>query len=110
MQGLLLKPQFPSPGVVWGRKEGLGRALASSEALLDIQGVLCEHEKPVPKKDQDTRASARGSLTHDRDTMQHHLRSTARGAGQYLEGWEQQARKWMWMVLGGHPAQPHPLV
>lgn len=58
MQGLLLKPQFPSPGVVWGRKEGLGRALASSEALLDVQQVLCEREKPAPKTDQDTRGPA----------------------------------------------------
>lgn len=56
----------------------------------------------MPKKDQDTKkARASGQQSHDMGTVRHHLRSTAPGVGQYLEGWEQKARKWMWMMLGG---------
>lgn len=110
MQGPLLKPQSPSPGEVWGRKEGWRRALASSEALLGVQQVLCEHEKPAPKTVQDTRrASTRGQQTHDMGHRRHHLQSRAQHVGRTApEGREQQARKWMWMVLGGAsgPATP----
>lgn len=91
VQGLLLKPQFPSPGWLGGGRRDWGELWPPLRLSQTSSAFFVSTGSPCPGR-QGTGGPAREADRHDMGTKRHHPRSTARGRGA-PEGWAQQARK-----------------